>query len=147
MQSSISRKPDGALSLKFPWKEDHPSLPSNFSICAKCARSLDQWPAKTPELLHMYGQIISDQGFIEKVDKITTFKVHYIPHRPVRKDSDTTPIRIVYDCSCKQSSQHPSLNDCLHVGPPFLIHLCAILLRFRLFTYAFSAESISSCSA
>ena len=99
--------------------------------------------AKTPELLHLYGKILSDQekkGFIEKVNDFKTHLAHYIPHRLIRKDSDTTPIRIVYDCSCKQSSQHHSLNDCLHIGPPFLNHLCAILLRFRLYMHAFSAD-------
>jgi len=143
MQTSIKRQPDGALSLKFPWKEDHPSLPSNFSICAKRTRSLAQRLAKTPELLQMYGNILADQerkGFIERVKDFQTQQAHYIPHRPVKKDSNTTPIRIVYDCSCKQSSEHPSLNDCLHVGPPFLNHLCAILLRFRQYVYAFSAD-------
>ena len=143
MQSNIKRQPDGALSLKFPWKEDHPPLPSNFSICAKRTRSLAKRLAKTPELLSMYGQIIADQeskGFIERVNDFNTKQSHYIPHRPVRKDSATTPVRIVYDCSCKQSSHYPSLNDCLQVGPPFLNHLCAILLRFRLFMYGLSAD-------
>ena len=99
--------------------------------------------AKTPELLHLYGKILSDQEkkwFIEKVNDFKTHLAHYIPHRLIRKDSDTTPIRIVYDCSCKQSSQHHSLNDCLHIGPPFLNHLCAILLHIRLFLHAFSAD-------
>ena len=42
--------------------------------------------------------------------------------------------------SCRQSSQQPSLNDCLHVGPTFLNHLCAILLCFRLHVYGFPAD-------
>jgi len=66
MQLSIKSQPDGALSLWFPWKEDHYSLPPNFSVCAKHTRSLAQQLAKTPELL----QILADQkgkGFIEKV--------------------------------------------------------------------------------
>ena len=42
---------------------------------------------------------------------------HYIPHHPVKKDSTTTPIRIVYDSSCRQSSEHPSLNNYLVVPP------------------------------
>ena len=91
----------------------------------------------------MYGQIIADQeckGFIERVNDFKIHQAHYIPHRPVRKASDTTPIRIVYDCSCKQLSQHSSLNDCLHIGSPFLNHLCVILLRFRQYVYAFSAD-------
>ena len=143
MQTSIACQPNGTLSLKFPWKEDHPFLPSNFSICVKQTRSLAQRLAKDPELLSMYGQIIADQeskGFIEKVDNFNTQRAHYIPHRAVRKDSATTPVRIVYDCSCRQSAHQPSFNDCLHVGPPFLNHLCAILLHFRLYVYGFSAD-------
>ena len=107
MQTSIACQPNGALSLKFPWKEDHPFLPSNFSICAKRTRSLAHRLAKDPELLSMYGQIIADQeskGFIEKVDNFNTQRAHYIPHRAVRKDSATTPVRIVYDCSCRRSA-------------------------------------------
>ena len=143
MQSSITCQPDGALSLKFPWKESHPVLPSNFSVCAKRTRSLAQRLAKSPELLQIYGQIIADQerkGFIEKVDNFNNKQTHYIPYQAIRKDSDTTPVRIVYDCSCKQLAHHASLNDCLQVGPPFLNHLCAILLRFRLYKFGFSAD-------
>ncbi|XP_071176408.1 uncharacterized protein [Mytilus edulis] len=88
-------------------------------------------------MLKVYGQIIKDQerrGFIEKVKNPDISKgiVHYIPHHPVKKDSTTTPIRIVYDCSCRQSSQLPSLNDCLMNTPPILNELTKILIRFRL---------------
>ena len=72
------------------------------------------------------------RGFIEQVDaSYIPQDCHFISHHPVRKDSTTTPLRIVYDCSCRQSPTLPSLNDCLQAGPPFIIDLCAILLRFR----------------
>ena len=64
---------------------------------------------------------------------------HYIPHHAVLKDSTTTPLRIVYDCSFKQGEQ-PSLNDCLQAGPPFLNDLTGILLRFRLHKYAITTD-------
>ena len=67
-------------------------------------------------------------------------RTHYIPHHCVKKNSATTPIRIVYDCSCCQSANHPSLNDCLLTGPHFLNDLCSILLRFRTHKYAISAD-------
>ena len=69
-----------------------------------------------------------------------TDDAHYIPHHPVKKDSATTPIRIVYDCSFHSSPDNPSLNDCLLVGPPFQSNLCSILLRFRTFTYGLSTD-------
>ena len=40
MESSINCQPDGSYSLKFPWKDNHPPLPSNYSICEKRTRSL-----------------------------------------------------------------------------------------------------------
>ena len=70
----------------------------------------------------------------------TSQSVHNIPHHTVKKESTTTPIRIVCDCSCKQSSSSPSLNDCLNPGPPFLNDLCSILLCFRQHKFAFSAD-------
>ena len=77
--------------------------------------------AKTPELLRQYGTIIAEherKDFIERVPEGScTSRAHYIPHHPVRKESATTPIRIVYDCSYKQSHGSPSVNDCLHAVP------------------------------
>ena len=143
MHTHITTKPDGTYSLRFPWKDSHPPLPSNYTVCSRRTRSLAVRLAKTPGLLKIYGGIIEEQekrGFIEKVDTISRkTNVHYIPHHPVRKESATTPIRIVYDCSCKQSPTVPSLNDCLHPGPPFLNDLSAIL-RFRQHRFAFSAD-------
>ena len=33
MANKITVQPDGAYSLKFPWKTAHPPLPSNYGIC------------------------------------------------------------------------------------------------------------------
>ena len=62
--------------------------------------------------------------------------MHYIPHHGVRKDSSTTPIRIVYDCSCIESHDKPSLNDCLKILPPQINHITRIIGRLRLHKYA-----------
>ena len=138
MKTHISIQSDGMYCLRFPWRENHPPLPSNYTICSKRTRSLAHRLAKTPELFKLYGGIIKEQeqrGFIERAESSTD--AHNIPHHPVYKDSATTPIRIVHDCSCKQSRNSPSLNDCLYAGPPFLTDLCTILLRF---TIALSAD-------
>ena len=146
LNTKVTKQMDGSYTLKFPWKKDHPPLPSNYAICARRTRSMAYRLAKTPNLLRMYNTIIEDQerrGFIERVVnnlEHTATTTHYIPHHPVKKESSTTPIRIVYDCSCKQSSLSPSLNDCLDPGPPFLMGLCTILLRFRQHEFAFSSD-------
>ena len=144
LNSNVTVKPDGTYSLRFPRRTNHPPLPSNYIVCANRTRSMANRLGKTPHLLQLYNSIIEEQesrGFIERVSNHTsTTSVHYIPHHPVRKDSLTTPLRIVYDCSCKQSSNLPSLNDCLNPGPPFLNDLCAILVRFRQHNMAFSSD-------
>ncbi len=93
---------------------------------------------QTLSLLHTYGSIIKEQeerGFIEKItDTAPNHNVHYILHHPVKKDSPTTPIRIVYDCSCKASPNQASLNECLQSGPPLLNYMTGIL-RFRTHHY------------
>ena len=91
---------------------------------------------REPEVLEVYDSIIKDQlrsGVIERVAKLEgACKVHYLPHQAViRKDAETTKLRIVYDASAKEGKNGTSLNDCLHTGPSLNPLLFEILVRFR----------------
>ena len=92
---------------------------------------------KNGDLLKVYGDIIQEQearGFIERVqttDVPSDRPVHYIPHHPIEKESSTTPIRIVYECSCKDGTGSVCLNDCLESHPPIVNDITGILTRFR----------------
>ena len=95
----ISQTPEGTYIARFPWKEDRSYLPSNLGTCKRRTCTLLNKLRQTPELLQIYDGIIKEQekrGFIERVDADTTENAHYLPHRPIKKDSPTTPIRIVY---------------------------------------------------
>ncbi|XP_065911201.1 uncharacterized protein [Dysidea avara] len=142
--SHISRLNDGTYCAGFPWREEHLPLPDNLEVCQRRTRSLAHRLAKSPGLLQTYDAILKEQlsrGFIELVSESDKSSLsHYIPHHPVSKDSATTPIRIVYDCSCRQSRDYPSLNDCLLTGPPFLNDLTSIILRFRSHLYGISTD-------
>ena len=123
-----------------PWKIDHPPLPTNFDVCERRTRAMVR--RLPPELLVVYNRIITDQlshDFIELVEEDDVTIGHYIPHHAVHKDSEPTPIRIVYDCSCKQG-EDPSLNDCLEKGPILMNNLVEILVRFRLYPIAFTSD-------
>lgn len=142
----ISRDKDGYYVVRFPWRPNHPPLPSNKTICERLTRALARKLGRQPTMLQLYGKIITEQEqrqFIERApdenDQLVT-EVHYIPHHPVYKNSSTTPVRIVYNCSCRQSPKHASLNDCLLVGDTPLTDVCAILLRFRLHQYTLSTD-------
>ena len=45
----------------------------------------------------------------------------------------------MYDC-CRQSQNHPSLNDCLLVSPTLLNDTYGMLLCFRLHKFGFSTD-------
>ena len=142
----ISRDKDGSYIVGFPWKLDHPILPTNLTICERQARTLARKLGRQPELLKLYSNIIAEQeerNFIEQISPSViqnTRGVHYLPHHPVQKNSPTTPVRIVYNCSFRPSQYHASLNDCLMAGNPPSIDLSSILLRFRLHHYALSTD-------
>ena len=61
LKFSVECQSDGSyINRKVPWKENHPSLPSNRHVCEKRARSLAHKLSQTPDLLQLYGEIISD---------------------------------------------------------------------------------------
>ena len=67
-------------------------------------------------------------------------RIHYLPHHAiVRKDKDTTKLRVVYDASAKMDGE-PSLNDCLVFGPKFDKKILDILMRFRSYRVALMAD-------
>ncbi|XP_053378634.1 uncharacterized protein LOC123538185 [Mercenaria mercenaria] len=143
-QQNAIQYSNGRYTAQLPWKQDHPPLPTNYQITKRRTENTIRRLSAEPEILQKYGEIIAEQerrGFIEKVDEDSqTTRVHYIPHHPVKKDSSTTPIRIVYDCSCRKSRDEPSLNDCLESTPPILNDLTSLLTRFRYNRYAVTTD-------
>jgi len=128
--------------VKLPWKEDCLPLSSdNYLLCESRLRSLHHKLRKDPELLAEYDNIIQDQlskGIIEKVpeedsnNEKNAARNHYLPHHAVvRKDRETTKVRIVYDGSAKSGKQEKSLNDCLETGPNHIPHVFNMLANFR----------------
>ena len=135
---------DNKYYARLPWKKDHAPLPPNYKMAVGQLHALISSLRRRPDLLDHYHKIIKenvDNGFIEKVyNPRISPKVHYNTHHAVLKDSPTTPIRIVHNCSAKASKGPPSLNDCLMKGPSMTEKLANILLIFRTNKYAFSAD-------
>ena len=96
-------------------------------------------------MLLEYDAVIKEQiksGTVEEVSKPEygeVGRVHYLPHHAViRRDKETTKLRIVYDASCK--SNGTSLNDCLYTGPALSQKIMDIILRFRTNRKAFVGD-------
>jgi len=88
-------------------QNSHNPLPSNYANSLSCMKSRIKRLKREPEVLEEYDSIIKDQlssGVIERVmDLEGACKVHYLPHQAViRKDAETTKLKIVYDASAKE---------------------------------------------
>ena len=135
---------DGRYEVRLPWKEPHPPLPDNYKLSHRCLESLLHRLKHDPAVQQEYDTIIKtqiQQGIVEEVDQShkPLGEVHYLPHHAViRKDESTTKLRIVYDASAKSTGC--SLNECLHKGPKFDQKILDILLRFRTYPIALTAN-------
>ena len=109
-------------------------------MCSSRLKSLRSKLSQEPALLSEYNNIINEQeknGIIERAEELCGNEeinkgIHFSPHHAVvRKERETTKVRIVYDGSAKSSKQGRSLNDCLETGPNFIPHIFDMLAKFR----------------
>ena len=69
-----------------------------------------------------------------------TTPVFYMPHRPVAKEARlTTKVRPVFDAPTT-GYNGVSLNSCINTGPNLLANLTEILIRFRRWKIAITAD-------
>ena len=136
---------NGRYEVHLPWKESHQVLPDNYHLSLKRLTNLLRRLRQEPNILQEYDSVIKDQlrrGIVEQVTEPSTLsvaRVHYLPHHCViRKDKQTSKLRIVYDASAR--SQGPSLNDCLYTGPKFSQNIMEILTRFRIHHVALAGD-------
>ena len=133
-EEQLSRDQAGWYETSLTWKGNHPPLPT-YENSSK--RRLEQLLKKLERngQYKQYNDIIQqqlNQGVIELAPTTKTAKEFYIPHKGIeRKQAETTKLRVVYDASAKESGSQPSLNDCLHPGPPLQNLLWDVLVRSR----------------
>lgn len=130
---NVTRKEDGRYCVGLPWISEKPDLPSNRTIAEKRLQSTTK-KLKDNVAVNQYSEIFrgwEKEGIVEPVNVKSPGESHYLPHHPVFKpESQTTPVRPVFDASCKVKGQ-PSLNDCLYKGPNLIELIPAVLHRFR----------------
>ena len=137
---------DGRYQVTWPWKEEYPSLPTNYELAMRRLRSLVNRLTRNPEHLTKYDAVIQDQlhkdiiEIVPEEESANTSK-HYIAHHEiVTPEKTTTKLRIVFDASAKTKKGNQSLNDSLHRGLVILEDLCGLLNRFRLNKVALIAD-------
>ena len=143
LSDEICTNKEGRYEVNLPFKISHPVLADNFEQCKKRFESNFNQLKNNPELFSKYDETFKEQqklGIIEQVEtpgKI--WQTHYLPHHGiVREDKDTPKLRIVFDASSKTCNV--SLNDCLLKAPNITPLIFDIILRFRLFPIAITAD-------
>ncbi|XP_071643041.1 uncharacterized protein [Temnothorax longispinosus] len=140
---TVNRNPDGKYCVRLPWIDESKQMPDNFEVAKK--RLDGTWKKlQSMSMVEQYDRIFQDwilEGIVEVVpDEERNNRGHYLPHRPVVKpESLTTPIRPVFDASCKDG-RAPSLNECLAKGPNLTELLPTVLNRFRCSNIGVSAD-------
>ena len=78
---------------------------------------------------------------VERAPSEAMGKEFYLPHRAVvRENAETTKLRVVYDASAHAHNNAPSLNDCLHAGPPLQNQLWSVLTCNRFHSVAVTGD-------
>ncbi|UYV79284.1 hypothetical protein LAZ67_17001905, partial [Cordylochernes scorpioides] len=134
-REKICRGHDGRYLVSLPWKEGIGTIPNNLEIAKRRLEAMTQKLTQKGQFVP-YDEVFRSwfrENLIEEVDGEDIKPTgHYLPHRPIYKvQSETTPIRPVYDASCKASKRSLSLNECLETGPNLIELLPEILIRFR----------------
>ena len=122
--------------VRIPYTEEVNNLQPNLEQVKRMMKFQQARLAKKPELEQKVKDILArqlDDEIIEEVVEVgkTIGKVHYVPwHTVIREWHETTPIRIVYNLSNKDSNGL-SLNSCQTAGPNLLPDTVRLLLKFR----------------
>ena len=145
------KKVEGRYAVGLPWRDGMAErLKPNRASAQKRLDSLTNRLNRDEDLMKSYSdffKVMEEQGIVEEVpvEQIDSSNpVYYMPHHPVVKESSTsTKVRPVFDASAKGYNGF-SLNDCVHTGPNLLPDLVALLIRFRRWKVALTADVVKA---
>lgn len=139
------RQSDGRYEVRLPFKKD-PALTigDTASVAKKIFKTTESRLRKNPELYREYQGFLReyrDLGHMTQINENESLQGKvFISHLPVlRRESQTTKLRVVFNASMK-SSNGKSLNDCLHVGPNLQANLFSLLIRWRWHRFVYTAD-------
>ncbi|XP_066956312.1 uncharacterized protein [Macrobrachium rosenbergii] len=121
-------------------------LKNNEKLARKRLENLNLKFVKTPGLRERYDEVFEEYEKDDIIEEVphseisSVYPVYYLPHRPViRESSNSTKVRPVFDASAV-SYNGISLNDCLECGPSLNPDLVEVLIRFRRWRVALTAD-------
>lgn len=142
--SSYKRDETGRFTVTLPFKENPSVLGDSLLVAKKRFLTTEKKLLKSEGNLYtQFSDIMKeflDRGYMSPIENDVPTDSYYIPIQVVhRKDKATFAVRPVFDASAASSSGK-SLNDILYTGPNLYNDLFSILLSFRLFPVALTAD-------
>ncbi|XP_058455828.1 uncharacterized protein LOC131433081 [Malaya genurostris] len=145
-QETHERTVEGRYVVRLPFNELKPQLGDSRNMAIKRFQGLEQRLDKNPEMKHQYTEFLREYESLGHMKEITLDvtedprTVYYLPHHYVLKpSSSTTKLRVVFDGSAASDSG-VSINQTQMIGPCVQNDLVSILLNFRSYKYAFTAD-------
>ncbi|CAH2227630.1 jg280, partial [Pararge aegeria aegeria] len=140
---TTKRTEDGRYQVEFPFKKNfEEALGKSKEIAIAQFRTIESKLSKNPTLSADYKSFINEYIALRHMipAKSSSNSDCYLPHLSVyRADSATTKVRIVFNASSKTSSS-VSLNDVMYKGPNLQQDLQSLLLKWRQYRYAYTAD-------
>ncbi|XP_067613910.1 uncharacterized protein [Eurosta solidaginis] len=145
-RTTVSRNQTGRIFVKIPFKDDPSCLGDSYTTALRRFNSQERRLEKSSSLKDQYVDFMAEYerlGHMSIVENPNLNEPHYyIPHHCVLKPtSTTTKLRVVFDASCRTTSQK-SLNGIQLVGPTLQSELILLLLRFRLYRFVLTADIV-----
>lgn len=141
--SSVRRTESGRFIVSMSWSKHPDNLGDSYHTAKRRFLNLERRLESDSTSRVAYHEILKDylkQGHMSLITDQSDRSGYHIPHHAIVKTSSlTTPIRIVFDASAKTTTSF-SLNELLHVGPKLQTDIFVVLLNFRLFQIALTAD-------
>ncbi|GFY26120.1 retrovirus-related Pol polyprotein from transposon TNT 1-94 [Trichonephila clavipes] len=138
------RTKEGKYVVSMPLKKEPSCLGNSKDIALKRLGSLWNRLARDDNYLNLYREFLRDYerlGHMKEVTNESEPKIaYYATHHGIyRPEKSTTKLRVVFNCS-SLTDNGISLNDIQYNGGVIQEDLYAQMLRFRTYTYAFTAD-------
>ena len=146
--SVVRNDKENSYTCSIPWKTVPPNLRNNLSAVKQRQEKTNseaslQAKQTSKEAIDAIFLEQIKKGYIEEITDLAEINredCNYIPYFPVvRPDRSSTKVRIVFDAAAKNRDKQ-SLNSQIEKGPNRLQDLFGILLRFRQYDIAITAD-------
>lgn len=145
-KTTTTRNEEGRYIVRLPLKPNHKQLlgDSKFKSIAQF-RQLENKFQKNEKIARDYKSFIHEYLNLGHMKQSMNANCNqkpsvYLPHHCVqRAESTTTSLRVVFNASAKTSTGH-SLNDVMYRGPNLQQDLFKLILKWRQYEFAFTAD-------